>query len=68
MARNSFVAFSQQKLHEARRALRDAVDDFDVPDEKVLELREKARRAFEELRELDRQAAKRGLFGFLKFW
>ena len=68
MARNSFVAFSQQKLHDARRALRDAADDFEVSDEKVLELREKARRAFEELKELDRQAAKSGLFGFLKFW
>jgi hypothetical protein len=65
--RNSLVAYGQQRLDEARRALHDAVDDFSVPDDKVLELRKDAQRAFEELKEIDRKAVKRGLFGFLGF-
>jgi len=67
MARNPLVAYGQSRLNDARRALRDAVEDFSVPDDKILELRENARRAFEELKELDRRAAEKGLFGFLKF-
>ena len=68
MARNSLVAFGQQRLDQARRALHDAVDDFRVPEDKVIELRKDAQRAFEELKELDRKAVKGGFFGFLKFW
>ncbi len=70
MARNSFVAFAQSKLDETRREVRSAVVDFDVPDEKIIELRQSARRAYEELKELDRKASKQskqGLFGFLGF-
>jgi hypothetical protein len=67
MARNSFVAFAQSKLDETRREVKNAVVDFDIPDEKILELRKSARRAFDELKELDQQAARKGLFGFLKF-
>jgi hypothetical protein len=65
MAKNAFVAYGQVRLDEARRALHDAVDDFSVPDQRVLELRENARRAFDELKELDRKAAKKGFFAFL---
>ena len=67
MARNALVAYGQQNLSDARRALHHAVDDFSVPDNKVLELRKDARRAFEELKELDRKAAKGGFFGFSNF-
>jgi len=65
MASRSLIAFAQAQLDDARRALRDAATDFTVSDEKVLELRAAARRAYEELAELDRKAAKRGLFSFL---
>ena len=65
MARNSLVAFAQTRLDEARRKAREALVDFNVPDETVLELREEAKRAYEELKEFDRQAAKGGLFSFL---
>lgn len=67
MARNTMVAYAQERFDKARRAAVDAVTDFSVPDEKVLELREAARRALEELKELDRRQAKKGFFGFLKF-
>jgi hypothetical protein len=62
------VALGQQKLDQARRALHEAVDDFSVPDDRLLELRRDAQRAYDELKELDRKAAKGRLFGFLKFW
>ena len=65
MARNSLVAFAQTRLDEARRKAREALVDFNVPDDTVLELREEAKRAYKELKEFDRQAAKRGLFSFL---
>ena len=64
MARNSLVAFAQTRLDEARRKAREALVDFNVPDETVLELREEAKRAYDELKELDRRA-KGGLFSFL---
>jgi len=54
-------AATQSKLDDTRRALREAAIDFSVPDDKLLELR----RAFAEL---DRKAAKKDLFGLLKFW
>jgi hypothetical protein len=63
MAKNSLIEFAQAQLDEARRALRTAAVDFDVPDEKVLELRAVARRAYEDLAELDRRAAKKGFLG-----
>jgi len=65
MARNSLIAFAQTKLDEARRNVREAVLDFNVPDETVLELRREARRAYEELRSFDRAAARKGFFAFL---
>ena len=65
MARNSLVAFAQTRLDEARRKAREALVDFNVPHETVLELREEAKRAYDELKEFDRQVAKRGLLSFL---
>ena len=67
MARNSLVALGQQKLDEVRRALHSAAEDPSVPDDEVLELRKKFHRAFEELKEFDRQA-RGGFLSFLKFW
>jgi hypothetical protein len=46
-------------LNATRREVRDAIVNFDILDDKVLELRETARRAFEELHDFDRQAAKK---------
>ena len=65
MARNSLVAFAQTRFDEARRKAQEAFVDFSVADETVLELRVEAKRAYEELKEFDRQAAKRGFFSFL---
>ena len=65
MARNSLVAFAQTRFNDARRKAQEALVDFNVADETVFELREEAKRAYDELREFDRQAAKRGLFSFL---
>ena len=65
MGNRSLIAFAQAQLDDTRRALRDAAVDFAVSDEKVLELRAAARRAYEELAALDRRAAKKGLFSLL---
>ncbi|HMK90094.1 MAG TPA: hypothetical protein VK446_10745 [Methylocystis sp.] len=62
------VVFAQNRLDAARREIRDAVVDFTVSDEKLLELRANAREAFEELRALDSKNLKTGLLGALKFW
>jgi hypothetical protein len=68
MAKNPLIAFLQSKLDDARRELRAAAVDFDIPDEKVLELRENARRVFFELKAQDQAAAKKGLLSAFKFW
>ena len=67
MARNSLVAFAQTRFDEARRKSQEALVDFSVADETVLELRVAAQRAYEELKEFDRQAAKKGLLSLLGF-
>ena len=61
-------ADGQSKIDEAQRALLEAVEDFDVSDAKLLELRGNARRASEELKNLERKAAIKRLLNFLKFW
>ena len=38
VARNTWVAYGQQRLENAVRALHEAVDDFNVPHEEVLKL------------------------------
>ncbi|MBM3578949.1 MAG: hypothetical protein FJX40_15190 [Alphaproteobacteria bacterium] len=64
---NALIADAQARLDQARRELKSAVLDFDVSDDKLLEMRATARRVYEELSELDRKKLKRGFFGFLKF-
>ncbi|MBM3562873.1 MAG: hypothetical protein FJX16_11185 [Alphaproteobacteria bacterium] len=68
MKLNALIADAQARLDQARRELKSAVVDFDVPDEKLLEIRAAARRVYDELSALDRRKLKGGLFGFLKFW
>ncbi|PWB81054.1 MAG: hypothetical protein C3F11_16305 [Methylocystaceae bacterium] len=68
MAKDSLIAFLQTKLDEARRELKSAAIDFEVSDQKLLELRENARRVFLELKEQDQQAVRKGLLAGLKFW
>ena len=66
MAGDARIAMAQERLDAARREIKAAVIDFEVPDEHLLELRANARQAYEELKELDRKAS-RGFFGF-KLW
>jgi hypothetical protein len=66
--RHALIAAAQERLNEARRELSAAANNFDVSDEKLLELRASARQAFEELKALDRKYLNRGLLSFLKFW
>ncbi|HXY58905.1 MAG TPA: hypothetical protein VEH76_10020 [Methylocystis sp.] len=68
MAADGRVIFAQNRLDAARRELRQAVIDFDVTDEKLLELRAVARQAFSELRELDHKNLKAGFLELFKFW
>jgi hypothetical protein len=67
MAGKSLLTHMETRLEAARRQIRDAVIDFSVPDEKVLELRADARRVLEEVKDLERKSTKNGLFGFLGF-
>ncbi len=63
-----FIASAQSNLETARRQIKEAVVDLDIPDEAILALRKNARRAQEELNRLQRQAAKKRLLSFLKLW
>ena len=65
---NALIADAQARLDQARRELKSAVLDFDVSDDRLLELRASARRVYDELSALDRKKLKRGFFGFLKIW
>ena len=67
MAGDSILAHMKSKLDLARREMRGAVINLDVADYKLLELRADARRLFQEVKELERKAAKKGLLGFLEF-
>ena len=68
MSRNPIVTFAQDRLDGARREIKAAVIDFDVSDEKLLELRANARAAYEELRALDAKLLKKGMLSLFKFW
>ncbi|MGA3063595.1 MAG: hypothetical protein ABSD90_10265 [Methylocystis sp.] len=68
MSRNPIVTFAQDRLDAARREIKAAVIDFDVSDEKLLELRANARAAYEELRALDAKLLKKGVLSLFKFW
>lgn len=65
---HALIADAQARLNEARRQLRLAAINFDVPDDELLELRAKARKVYDELAVLDRKKLKKGLLGFLKIW
>lgn len=65
---HALIADAQRRLDEARRELRLAAINFDVPDEQLLELRANARKVYEELAALDQKKLKKGLLGSLKFW
>jgi hypothetical protein len=67
IAKNSQVAYAQSRLNDARRSLHDAVDSFGIHDETLIEPCTDAQRSLDEWKELDRNAAKGGLFSFLKF-
>ena len=62
MSRNPIVTFVQDRLDAARREIKAAVIDFDVSDEKLLELRANARAAYEELRAMDAKLLAQGDF------
>lgn len=64
---HALIADAQARLNNARRELRHAAVNFDVPDEELIELRNKARDIYVELTQLDRKKLKKGLFSFLKF-
>ncbi|MGJ0509285.1 MAG: hypothetical protein ACR652_19615 [Methylocystis sp.] len=65
---HALIADAQARLDDARRQLRLAAINFDVPDEELLELRARARNIYNELAGLDRKKLKGSLFGFLKIW
>ncbi len=65
---HALIADAQARLDEARRQLRLAAINFDVPDDELLELRARARNVYDELAALDRKKLKKGLFSFLKIW
>jgi hypothetical protein len=68
MTENSLIASAQAKLDDARRQIKDAVVNFEIPDETILALRKSARRALDELNRLERQTTKKGLLAQIKFW
>ena len=68
MSRNPIVTFAQDRLDAARREIKAAAIDFDVSDEKLLELRANARAAYEELRAMDAKLLKKGVLSLFKFW
>ncbi|WP_363347864.1 hypothetical protein [Methylocystis echinoides] len=65
---HALIADAQARLDEARRQLRLAAINFDVPDDELIELRAKARNVYNELAALDRKKLKKGLLSFLKLW
>jgi hypothetical protein len=65
---HALIADAQARLDDARRELRLAAINFDVPDEELLELREKAKKIYDELATLDRKMLKKGILSVFKFW
>lgn len=65
---HGLIADAQVRLDAARRELKAAALDFDVPDDKLIEMRGVARQTYEELAALDQKLLKKGFFSFLKFW
>ncbi|BDV34973.1 MULTISPECIES: hypothetical protein [Methylocystis] len=65
---HALIADAQTRLDEARRQLRLAAINFEVPDDELLALRADARKIYDELAALDRKKLKKGLLGLFKFW
>ncbi len=65
---HALIADAQARLDSARRELRHAAINFEVPDEELIALRSRARQVYDELAALDRKKLKKGLFSFLKVW
>jgi hypothetical protein len=64
MAKNMLIASAQTRLDDARRKVKQAVIDFSIADEDILEMRNEARRAYDDLRTVELRA-KKGFFSFL---
>ncbi len=62
MATKNLASYAQQKLEEAKRNLAAAVNDFSIPDEQILELRQSLR---QQAAETAKAKKKKGLLGFL---
>ncbi len=62
MANKKLTSDAQQKLEEAKRNLRGAVNDFSISDEQIIELRQSIRLVAQEAVQTKR---KKGFFGFL---
>lgn len=65
---HALIADAQTRLDEARRQLRLAAINFEVPDDELLALRADARKIYDELAALDRKKLKKGLLSLFKFW
>lgn len=65
---DALIDAAKAKLEESRRVLVAAAGDFSVSDVNLLELRDRARQADEELQRAERLVEKKGLLSFLKFW
>lgn len=63
MSKQTLLMFAQQKLEEAKRDLKFSVQDFSIPDDKIIEQRQAVRASEEEVKKLARKG--RGLLGFL---
>lgn len=63
MAKITLLAYAELKLLEAKQNLKSAAQDFSIPDEKILELRDTVRNAEAEVEKLAKKG--RGLLGFL---
>jgi hypothetical protein len=62
MANRNLESHAQQKLEEAKRNLRSAVNDFSISDEHIIELRQSLRL---EAAQAAKAKKKKGLLGFL---
>ena len=63
MSKVTLLAYAEQRLAEAKQNLKFAVQDFSIPDETILELREAVRSTEAEVKRLAKKG--RGLLGFL---
>jgi len=62
MTNKDLASYAQQKLEEAKRNLGAAVNDFSIPDELIIELRQSVRLTAQETAKVKK---KKGFFSFL---